>query len=92
MAHHDPNRPSVAEVIPMVRALYDGDAECTTGAGLVGGHLHIVLDDGNIETGHVDFCLNSATVDNCDTCMRLAQKLKAMSPTQRCRVYREKWL
>lgn len=44
-------RPNVAEVMPLVNAFYafDGNA--------CGGSLHIVLDDENIEDGHVDYCI-----------------------------------
>ena len=79
----DPNRPTVDEVTPDVRNLYDGTAPCTRGSGCSGGHLHIVLDDDNVATQHVAFCLAEAVKDNCVTCSVLAGALIKMSPTQR---------
>ncbi len=79
-------KPTVPEVAPLVRALYRGDDECSRGSGNVGGHLHIVLDDGNIETGHVSFCLDRALEDDCETCARLARVLLQMSRTQRSKL------
>lgn len=76
-------KPTVPEVLPLVRDLYRGLAPCTRDAGRVGGHLHIVLDDGNTEDNHVQFCLDSATKDNCTTCIKLAELMLKMSKTQR---------
>jgi len=76
-------KPTVPEVEPLVQRLYDGTAPCSRDAGCVGGHLHIVLDDGNIEDGHVQYCLDSATCDDCVTCIKLAKLLTQMSRTQR---------
>lgn len=47
-------RPTVPEVIPLVNAYYS-----FPGCG-VGGCLHIVLDDDNIETGHIEYCIECA--------------------------------
>jgi hypothetical protein len=80
MQRLDPARPTVPEVLPLVRALY---ALPFHG---VGGHLHIVLDDGNIEDGSVRFCLDAARGANCAPCAELAEKLLEMSKTQRLRV------
>jgi hypothetical protein len=91
MPRLDPNRATVAEVLPTVRELYDGDRECSRGSGNVGGHLHIVLDDGNTDTGCVAACLEDAKKDGCSTCAEIAEKLLTMSETQRTRLYNEKW-
>ncbi len=48
------NRPSVPEVLPLVNAYY-----CFKPCG-VGGSLHIVLDDGNIADGHIEYCIECA--------------------------------
>jgi len=92
MAHHDPARPTVKEVLPLVNELYrgNGDVPCNRGSGIVGGHLHIVLDDGNTDTYFVESCLEYAIKDGCQACIDLARKLLPMSPTQRNRLYREK--
>lgn len=76
-------RPTVPEVLPLVHALYRGEAPCTRGSGGVGGHLHVVLDDGNVEHGHVRWCLDSAVSDGCGTCADLARLMLRMTPTQR---------
>lgn len=69
-----------------VHRLYQGRDECSRDSGSVGGHLHIVLDDGNIEDGHVQFCLDEARRDACETCIRLAELLLEMSLTQRAKL------
>lgn len=48
------HRPNVAEVMPLVNAFY---AFPENG---VGGSLHIVLDDGNVEDESVDYCIDFA--------------------------------
>lgn len=78
-----PARPSVKDVLPLVHRLYRGDDACTTGAGCVGGHLHIVLDDSNIETPYVTFCLAEANKDGCGVCAKIAELMLRMSLTQR---------
>lgn len=80
------NKPTVPDVLPMVRRLYRGDDPCSRGSGSVGGHLHIVLDDGNVEDGHVSYCLEEAMADQCETCVKLATLLRQMSRTQRGRL------
>lgn len=47
-------RPAVPEVMPLVNAYY-----AFTDCG-VGGSLHIVLDDKNIEDTHIQFCIQCA--------------------------------
>ena len=79
-------KPAVPEVLSLVRRLYAQDDPCTRDAGCVGGHLHIVLDDGNVEDGHVAFCLTKAQEDGCTTCITLAGLLMRMSKTQRSKL------
>jgi hypothetical protein len=71
------NKPTVPEVLPLVQALY------ATEHGQMGGHLHIVLDDQNVDTDHVEYCLKAARFDQCKQCEELAELLMRMSPTQR---------
>jgi hypothetical protein len=52
-----------------------------------GGHLHIVLDDGNTETSHVLFCLRSAEEDHDAEGVALARLLLSASLTQRDKLY-----
>jgi hypothetical protein len=47
-------RPTVAEVMPLVNAYYQF-AGCN-----VGGCLHIVLDDDNIEDDSIEYCIECA--------------------------------
>jgi hypothetical protein len=70
-------KPTVPEVLPLVRALY------ATPHGAAGGCLHIVLDDGNVEDASVLFCLEHAQKEGCPTCEALACALLRMSKTQR---------
>jgi hypothetical protein len=49
------NRPTVPEVGPLVAAYYT-----FPGCG-VGGCLHIVLDDGNIEDSNIHYCIECAS-------------------------------
>jgi hypothetical protein len=76
----------VPDVLPFARRLYSGEAPCVWGTGSVGGHLHIVLDDGNTRDCHVDACLEQARLDNCQTCISLAALLRAMTRTQRAKL------
>jgi hypothetical protein len=87
----DPARPTVAAVLALVSELYDGDVDCTRGSGIVGGHLHIVLDDGNTDASQVRWCLTNAIADGCKPCIEIADKMLILSDTQRERVYREHW-
>ena len=82
-------KPTVPEVMPLVNALYSGEHECTKGTGIVGGHLHVLLDDGNVEDYFAENCLDLAKKDQCTTCIELAELIVRMSMTQRLRLYRE---
>ena len=53
----------------------------------VGGVLHIVLDDGNLEAQHVTFCLNEARKCDDRDGEALALMLSDMTQTQRAKVY-----
>lgn len=79
-------KPTVPEVLPLVRSLYRGLDLCTRDSGGVGGHLHIVLDDGNITDSDVRFCLDEARHDKCATCVKIAELLMQMSRTQRAKI------
>ena len=54
----------------------------------VGGSLHIVLDDENIEDVHVEFCRDQAREKGDDDGVRLAEMLLLMSKTQRKKLAR----
>lgn len=73
---------TVPEIAPLVKALY------ATEHGSVGGHLHVVLDDDNIDTSHVEYCIQSAESDRCSRCYALGLILRQMSKTQRSKLAR----
>jgi hypothetical protein len=77
------NRPSVPEVLPFVRAYYNDHA--------AGGSLHIVLDDGNLEDGNIQFCIEWAEEHGDAAGAALGRLLLEMTRTQRAKVYRIKW-
>lgn len=68
-------KPTLPEVLPLVEALYARNS--------VGCCLHIVLDDGNVEGGSVEFCIDQAMERGHKECEELARMLTLMSKTQR---------
>lgn len=70
-------KPTIPEVLPMVRAYY-----AKPGNG-VGGSLHVVLEDGNCERGDVEWCLAYAIAQADGDGAALARVLLKMSETQR---------
>jgi hypothetical protein len=49
----------------------------------VGGNLHIILDDGNINDSSINFCLNQATIKGDKLGIELCKLLLLASKTQR---------
>jgi hypothetical protein len=47
---------------------------------------HIVLDDGNIGNGSVEFCSNYAKKNECTKCIRMCELLSKMKKTQRLKM------
>jgi hypothetical protein len=76
------NRPTVPAVLPLVRAYYNDHA--------VGGSLHVVLDDGNIDDGCVHGCIGWAEERGDAAGAALARLLLQMTRTQRNKLYRTK--
>ncbi len=70
-------KPTVPEVRELVSEYY-----CQPG-NAVGGALHIVVDDGNIEDHHIQFCRNEALERGDPEGVRIADLLLQMSKTQR---------
>lgn len=83
MLIHRSEKPTIPEVLPLVRDYY---AMPDNGAG---GSLHIVLDDGNVEDGSVEFCRDWAVDHDDHDGELLAEVLLRMSKTQRSKLYRE---
>lgn len=73
-------KPTVPDVAPVVRALY-----LMCGAGCC---LHVVLDDGNVETDSVRWCGQWATSQGHRGCGALADVLLRCSTTQRIKLAR----
>jgi hypothetical protein len=76
----DPPKPTVPEVLPLVRAYYEKPGNS------VGGNLHIVLEDGNVDDSHVRACLEWAQAAGDADAVALATLLLRMSRTQRRRL------
>lgn len=57
-----------------------------------GGNFHIVLDDGNIEDGHVLFCQQQAEKNNDTFGIFLGQILMTFTEDERKKMYEEDWL
>lgn len=57
----------------------------------VGGALHIVLEDGNVDNADVDFCIQYAREQGDAEGERLALILRQMSRTQRTKLYRTRF-
>ena len=74
----DPNRPTVPDVITLVREIYA--RHCA------GCCLHIITDDGNCAQDHADWCLEYAREKN-DGCIPAAEAIAQMTDTQRRKLY-----
>ena len=74
-----PNKPTVPEVLPKVRAYYETNP--------VGGSLHLVLEDGNVRDKDVQFCLEYAISKGDIEGEELAKILLTMSKTQRLKLH-----
>jgi hypothetical protein len=75
-------RPTVPEVRERVSEYY-----CRPGNG-VGGSLHIAIDDGNMETSHLEFCRQCALERDDTEGVAIADLLLQMTMTQRTKVYK----
>ncbi len=80
MSRLDPNRPTVPQVLPLVKKVYERHA--------AGCCLHVVLDDCNYEREFAEFCLEYAKEQKHPECIELAEKLVQMSNTQRSKLAR----
>ena len=70
---------SITELIGGAKQVYD--------VGGVGCCLHIVLDDGNLNDGDVDFCIRRAEDHGHETCKKFAVRLRAESLEVREQLY-----
>jgi hypothetical protein len=69
------DRPTVPEVAPLIGSYLDRHP--------IGGNLHIVLEDGNIEVSHVLWCMQNARERGDDDAIRIADLMSRMTSTQR---------
>ena len=81
----DPNRPKVPEVSRMV-AEYLRKPE-----NLSGGQCHVVLDDGNLDIGHLEGDLENCLQNDDDDGAAIMRAMLQMTRTQRQKVYRRSW-
>ncbi len=70
-------KPTVPEVLPLIQEYYRKPENC------VGGNLHIVLEDSNVENSHIKYCLEQAKTAGDKDGVRIAELLFQMSKTQR---------
>ena len=75
------DKPTVPEVLPLVRAYY------AKPNNICGGSLHVVLDDGNVGDSTVEFCEKCAAENGDEDGVALARILRRMSKTQRKKLY-----
>jgi hypothetical protein len=76
------DKPTIPDILPLLRDYVRDNP--------VGGSLHVVLDDGNIENSSIETCLNTAKELNDERAIVLANLLLKMSRTQRkklCHLY-----
>jgi hypothetical protein len=81
------SKPTIPEVLPLVQAYY------AKPGNFAGGSLHIVLDDGNVNDGSVQFCIDYAREKGDEDGIALGMLLLRMSKTQRSKLYASrKWV
>jgi len=73
-------KPTVPEVLPLFETYYAKPGNS------VGGSLHIVLDDANIQDVYVKYCIELAKEQNDEDGVRLGNILLTMSKTQRLKL------
>jgi adenine-specific DNA methylase len=71
---------TIPEVLPLIKKF------ANTEGNEVGGKLHIVLDDENIEDNHIEFCLEQAIREKDNLGIEVAETLLKMSKTQRLKL------
>lgn len=70
--------PNIRTLQPLAQLIYNRHSG--------GCCLHIVLDDGNVDNDHVEFCLKEASVNEHQDCFALAVLLRECSRTQRIKL------
>lgn len=80
MTAHRPKPTVTPEIIERFKAYHNAP---NNGAW---GSLHIVLDDGNIEDKHIEFCIKNAVERKDGEGAELAKLLLAFTKTQRIKI------
>lgn len=76
------DRPTIPDVVPLLLRFYKHEENGS------GGYLHIVLDDGNIARGHIEWCGTTAREAGDEEAARIADLMAQMTLTQRRKLYR----
>jgi hypothetical protein len=72
-----PEKPSIPDVLPLVKAYFQKPGN------EAGGLLHVVLDDGNVESPHILFAMEQCLLASDEDGHWLCIQLLRMSRTQR---------
>lgn len=73
----------VQEAVELIGQLYETE--------LAGGHLHIAVDDGNLEDGCLDWCVENAGDQLLDIEREVYEALKRLTPEQRQWAWEMHW-
>lgn len=76
-------KPTIPQVWPLIHIYYRLPVRCA----VLGGCLHITLEDGNITDGDLDFCISFAEEVGDREGAHLAGLVRRMSRSQRRRMY-----
>jgi len=77
-------KPTIPDIMPLLEAFAEAPGNS------MGGCLHIVLEDGNTENEHVQWCVDHAIEKGDELGAAVAKVMLAMSRTQRrklCRIW-----
>lgn len=74
---------NIDQILPIILFYY------TLPLNGAGGSLHIVLDDGNVDDGHIEYCIKRANEKGDELGVYLGKALLTMSKTQRRKIYRK---
>lgn len=77
---------TVPDVLPLARSYVAKEGN------KVGGSLHLVLKDYNVDTDSINFCLNHSIEVSDEDGAVLSRKLLLMTKTQRLKVARQCWV
>lgn len=73
-------KPTITELVPLLKEYYSKPENC------VGGSLHIVLEDDNLENGHIEYCIEYAKKEGDLEGAKLGEMLLQLTKSQRRRL------